>query len=167
MASSWIDAILSPLRAAADVTGGLMAIRDTVKFGEAVIRLQAEIMKAQQGAMDAQGREAELSQEIHSLKSQLEQLHHWETEKRRYALTELPPGVFVYTLRAGMEDGEPRHHICPTCFQRGKKYVLHANEPINGLQKLSCHECGTKLTTGHFPAPSHAISDQGGGWLAR
>lgn len=71
MAVSWADAIMSPLKAAGDVAKGLVDIRDTVKFGEAVIKLQGQILSAQQGALSAQSREAELGDEIRDLKARV------------------------------------------------------------------------------------------------
>src|SRR5258708_4064565 len=116
--SGWVDAIMSPLKAAGDVAKGLVDIRDTVKFGEAVIKLQSQILSAQQGALSGQSREAELVDEIQALKARVAEAEGWEAEKNRYALQELPPGKFVYSLRTEMANGEPAHKLCATCFNQ-------------------------------------------------
>lgn len=155
--SGWVDAITSPLKAASDVTQGLIGIRDTVKFGEAVIKLQSQILAAQQGALAAQMRETELVAEIGQLNKKVAEAENWEAQKRRYKLEELPPGVFVYTLNAEMADGEPAHSICQTCFQRGKKSILHRDNRANGMYQLDCRECGSSLRAGTYSPPRPAV----------
>jgi hypothetical protein len=151
--ASWVESIMSPLKAAGDMAQGLIEIRDTVKFGDAIIKLQAQIMSAYQGAATAQAREAATIEEISSLKRRVAELETWDAEKKRYQLDSLPPGVFVYTLKPAMAESEPMHHICQTCYQRGKKSILQADEHHNGVHHLSCNECGTQLLTGNFRAP--------------
>ena len=161
--AGWIDSIMSPLHAAGDVAKGLIDIRDTVKFGEAVIKLQAQILAAHQGALAAQARESEMVVEIRELKEDVAEMKAWKAQKERYRLEQLPPGVFVYALKPEMADGEPPHHVCQTCYQRGKKSILHADEPSNGVHRLTCHECGASLIVGHYrsdPLPSR----RGGHW---
>lgn len=149
MAGSWADAVMSPLRAAGDVAKGLVDIRDTVKLGEVAIRLQAQILAAQQGALAGQSREADLLEEIRGLKARVAEAEGWEAEKKRYALEELPPGVFVYALRPDMANGEPTHKLCQTCFHNGKKSVLQASEQQLGQYTLHCQPCDKYLTVGH------------------
>jgi hypothetical protein len=52
--SAWIDAITSPLKAASETVQGLVQVRDQIKFGDEVIKLQTQILAAQQGASSAQ-----------------------------------------------------------------------------------------------------------------
>lgn len=158
MAGGWADAIMSPLKAAGDVAKGLVDIRDTVKLGEVAIRLQAQILAAQQGALAGQSREADLLEEIRSLKARVAEAEGWEAEKKRYALEELPPGVFVYALKPDMANGEPSHKLCQTCYQNGKKSILHAGEQSMGQYRLRCHPCDTVLVVGHFKPPMPAFA---------
>jgi hypothetical protein len=151
--SNWIDAIISPLKAAGEVAQGLVDIRDTVKFGDAVIKLQGQILAAQQGALSAQTRETQMMDEIRALKARVVELETWEAGKKRYQLERLPPGVFIYKLKSGDPSGEPSHSICQTCYQRGKKSVLNSDEPGHGIYHLTCHECGTVLEIGHYSPP--------------
>lgn len=151
--SSWIDAIASPLKTAGELVQGLIETRDTIKFGEMIAKLHAQIVAAYQGALVAQTREAACVEEIIRLKRRVAELEVWEADKQRYELAQLPPGVFVYALRREAALGEPMHHICQTCYQRGKKSILHADEPGNGIHHLSCYECGVKLQVGHWIAP--------------
>jgi hypothetical protein len=165
--AGWLDAIMSPLNAAGDVAKGLVDIRDTVKFGEAVIKLQGQILAAQRGAITAQARETEMADEIRSLRERVVKMEAWEAERDRYRLEELPPGVFVLTLKPEKANGEPPHKICQTCYQRGKKSILHAGEPNSGTYDLKCHECGATLQVGHWkPDPLPPRRGGGSPWSA-
>jgi hypothetical protein len=165
--ANWIDSIMSPLHAAGDVAKGLVDIRDTVKFGQEVIKLQNQILAAQRGALGAQARETEQATEIRDLRDQLTKLEAWEAEKLRYRMVQLPPSVFVQELIPEKANGEPLHYICQTCFQRGKKSILHGDQQYNGIHHLECHECGTKYKVGHFSGSRFADSDRGGSWMSR
>jgi hypothetical protein len=96
-------------------------------------------------------------------------LEGWEREKKRYQLEQLPPGVFVYALKPDMAAGEPLHQICQTCYQRGKKSILHSSERASGLHNLECHECGTRLTVGAYRRFLSGYGQSDGGpndWMA-
>jgi len=159
--SNWIDAITSPLKAAGESIKELIEIRDQVKFGEEAAKLYSQILAALQGAVAAQTREAALLNVISDLKRRLVDLDTWETEKNRYVLEKLPPGVFVYTLKPEMAGSDDEHSICPTCYQRGKKSILHSTASGNGIYRLMCKECGTKLEVGHFTPSGHSTIRRG------
>jgi hypothetical protein len=161
---SWIDSIMAPLHAASDAATGLVKIRDTVKFGEAVINLQGQIVAALRAASAAQQRETEMAGEISALKDQLTKMEAWEAEKQRYQLVQLPPSIFVYELKPESAAGEPKHYICQTCYQRGKKSILHGGEENSGVHLLQCHECGAKHQVGLWrPVP---LPSRGGSWMS-
>lgn len=153
-----LSTVLAPLKSARDTVKGLMEIRDTVKFGKAIIELQTQIVAAQKGVSMAQEHEAEMAEEIRGLKEQVAKFEEWETEKKRYKLTELPPGVFVYSLKTDMQDSEPMHSICEKCYQNGKKSILHSQGKWNGMDSLKCYSCGVEISTGHRTEPQ-VISD--------
>lgn len=147
--SAWIDAVTMPLKAASETAQSLVNVRDQIKLGDTIIKLQAQILSAQQGASAAQARELEMTEEIRSLKARVAQLETWKTEKERYRLDRLPPGVFIYSLKEEKAGGEPPHSICQTCYQRGKKSILQATVTYtDGHHRLICHECGTELSVG-------------------
>ena len=143
--STWIDAITSPLKAASEGLQGLVHVRDQIKFGDAVIKLQTQILAAQQGASSAQSRKMEMTDEISELKTRVTELEEWDAEKKRYKKEILPPGVVLYLLKEECADqGEPVHPICPTCYGNGKRFPLHRGETKRGQYDLHCHSCGTR-----------------------
>ena len=107
---------MDPLKSAGETAKGLVEIRDTVKFGNAIIELQAQIMAAQQGASAAQARETAMAEEIRDLKERMAELEAWETENQRYELTDFGGDTFAYALKPGVEPGEPLHRLYAACF---------------------------------------------------
>ena len=162
---------LAAFERAKNVAQTMINLRDTALFQSKTIEFQSAILEAQNCAFAANDERAALIERVRDLEAQVAKLEGWETEQKRYKLESLPPGVFVYTLKPDMADGEPSHHICQTCYQRGKKSVLHSDEPGNGIYHLSCNECGSKLQVGHFKAPriDYGDNDPGGptSWMAR
>jgi hypothetical protein len=149
-----IYAGLGAFKAMFDMARGLKDIHDTTIRNGAIIELQEHILTAQ-------AEQASLVERLRTLEKQLTELKAWEAEKERYQLHELPPGVFVLSLKPEMGNGEPDHSICQACYQRGKKSVLHADEHRNGIHHLTCHECSAVLRVGHFTTPRVHVSSQG------
>ncbi|HEY8871812.1 MAG TPA: hypothetical protein VIM52_02200 [Stellaceae bacterium] len=145
---------IGAFKAMFDMAKGLKDIHDTTIRNGAIIELQEQILSAQ-------AQQSELIDRLRALEKEIAEAKTWETEKRRYQLEQLPPGSFALALKPEFSGGEPPHYICQTCFQRGKKSILHADEHYNGIHHLSCCECSTKLQVGHFVAPQvmHSYRD--------
>jgi hypothetical protein len=115
-----ISGTMSALKAAGEITKLIIASHDANVIRQKAIELQAQIFTAQQNALTAQSDQFTLLERVRELEKQIADLEAWATEKRRYVLQDLEPGVFVYALKPEMADGEPMHQICQTCYQRGK-----------------------------------------------
>src|SRR5690349_8725799 len=109
---------LSAFKTMFDMAKGLKDINDAAVRNGAVIELQEKILAAQQA-------QTALLERIGQLEKQVAEFETWDADKQRYELKELPPGIFVRSLKPEMASGEPPHFICETCFQRGKKRTLH------------------------------------------
>jgi translation initiation factor 2B subunit (eIF-2B alpha/beta/delta family) len=153
-----IDAITSPLKLAVETVKKLVDLRDAAKLRDATRQLYDQILAAQQGAVAAQQHETTMAEEIRSLKARVDEFEAWDTEKQRYQLTKLPPGVFVYRLKPDMQGSEPMHSICEKCYQTSKKSILHSVGKYNGIEHLKCHSCGADIRVGHFTEPN-VVSD--------
>ena len=129
-----------------DMAKGLKDINDATVRNTAIIELQEKILAARE-------QQSVLAERVRDLEKEVARFENWETEKLRYQLEELPPGILVYTLKEGMENGEPPHKICGTCYQKGIKSLLHHGDQNNGLTLWKCYECGFKERTGHSVAP--------------
>jgi hypothetical protein len=152
-------ASVSVFKTMLDMAKGLKDINDDAVRNTAVIELQEKILSARE-------QQTMLAERIRELEEQVAQFEKWETEKQRYELDSLPPGVHVYTLKEDMAAGEPLHHICQTCYQHAKKSVLNQSETNRGVYHLTCDECGADLKVGHWKSPG-VIRDGGGSWMGR
>jgi hypothetical protein len=109
--STWIDAITSPLKLASETIQGLVNVRDQIKIGDTVIKLQAQILAAQQGASAAQERETALLERIRELEKEVTDLKAWDAQKQRYQLAEVGAGAFAYVVKSDAQGSEPEHLI--------------------------------------------------------
>lgn len=127
---------ISALKSAFDLTRGLKDIDDRVKLNEARMELQEKILDAQQAQSTLQEKLAELEKEVTRLKA-------WDADKQRYKLTEMCPEVLAYTLKEGMENGEPAHSLCTSCYQSNVKSILvSATWNPGRCTVLICNDCG-------------------------
>ena len=144
-----LNAVLDPLKSAGNTAKTLVEIRDTAKFGGAIIELQAQILAAQQGALAAQDREAAMADEIRSLKKQVAELETWDAEKQRYQLTDFGGGTFAYLLKPSMGGSEPEHRICAACYEKGQKSVLQfSGQNTYQQDRYHCPACKTDFNFG-------------------
>ena len=99
---------LSALKTAFDIAKGLKDIDDATRRNAAVIELQEKILSAQ-------SEQSALIERIRALEAKMATVETWNTEKQRYQLKRLPPGIFVYELKFEMAAGEPAHSLCEKC----------------------------------------------------
>ncbi len=164
--------VASSLKEAAAAAKAMIELRDSAAFRAQANELHSKIASALADSISAYESQALQMRRLDELEAEIRALKTWETEKQRYQLERLPPGVFVYTLKPSAGDGEPVHSICQTCYQRGKKSILHSDECHNGVNNLNCAECGSTLQVGIYQQPqSHFIHEddypRGGGddWM--
>ena len=138
---SAVAGLATSIRAAVEVTKAMKDIRDANLIQTKVFELTREIMAAQSYALEAVSAQSALLARVRELEEEKAKLEAWESEKKRYKLERLPPGVFVYALKPEMSGGEPSHRICTTCYNRGKKSILQ--ELDEGYAK--CPECSTEI----------------------
>ncbi|KQZ32159.1 hypothetical protein ASD50_13795 [Mesorhizobium sp. Root552] len=143
-----------------DMAKGLKDINDAAVRNTAVIELTEKIIAAQAA-------QAALIARVGELEKELVRFENWETEKQRYQLEELPPGILVRSLKPGMENGEIPHKICANCYEKGIRSYLHNRGQSHGLTHWKCHTCGFDEKTGKFIKPVVNRGNRGGsGWMA-
>lgn len=130
-----------------DLAKSLKDINDSTVRNAAIIDLQEKILAAREA-------QSATLERIRELEAKVANFEKWETERQRYQLERLPPGVFVYSLRNDAACGECPHSVCQTGYQRSKKSLLNSDQPMNGIYHLTCNECETVLRVGSFTPPS-------------
>ena len=117
-------AAIGGLKTAADIAKGFLDLDKTDAVQGRVIELQGVILAAQSSALAAQSDQMALLEEIRGLKEHMAKLEAWETEKKRYQLTDHGGGRFAYVLKLDALGSEPIHKLCATCFNKGQKTIL-------------------------------------------
>lgn len=139
-----------------DAAKGLKSINDAVVRNEAVIGLQEQILSAQEEY-------ATLLQKVRSLEAEVADLKNWESEKLRYEYQRLNPGVHIPTLKADVAGPAGPHHLCPACYEQGKKSILQATPETRARYRVHlCPQCKTQLAFGAqapLPQITQAHSD--------
>ncbi len=147
-----IGVIANSLNTAVNIAKAMVDVRDATAFQGKVFELQRAIIDAQQSVFAANDERATLIEKISNLEKELSRLKAWETEKQRYELKELAPGVFAYRLKEAMAEGEPIHELCAACYQHGKKSILQRRD--KGMEELmGCAECKAEIKIGNGQWP--------------
>jgi hypothetical protein len=117
--------------------------------------------------LDAQAEQFDLKKKIAELEQELGRFRLWETERARYALIELSPGVFVRSVKDDARGNEPQHWLCCNCFDEGKKSILQFAYGAGERKGYTCHRCNsTIITRQHSPSgPAGSTARGPGSWM--
>jgi hypothetical protein len=119
----------------------------------AVSKLNAELARAWEMTLDAQEKQSSLQEKlavcaerVRQLEKELGELKDWNREAERYQLGMIAPSVPAYSLKPGMENDEPPHHLCANCFARKEKSFLQYGMPGVPLVIYRCTRCQSTFT---------------------
>jgi hypothetical protein len=160
--SGEIAAAITSLKAAFELAKTFVDLHDVAAINAKVVELQGQILSAQASAFAANDAQSALLERVHELEQEVANLKAWEAEKEKYQLTEVGRGVFAYTLKEGTGTTEPKHSLCPQCYQEGFKAILQEERRQPGavriLYCLRCHgELNLSGTTYPQTPRSHPI----------
>ena len=147
-------------KAAIDMTRGVAALNSETDIKLAIVDILRQLLDAQQATLADREKMSELRSEIEGLRAQLAVRARWDDERLRYQLTQSPLGAFTYDLKADFRSTEPFHRICTTCFENGKKSILHVKAKHNGGETVHCATCKTDLTLSPFEATFAVSGDR-------
>ena len=154
MDMSLIGGAASALKAAMDITKAMKELRDWELLSTKIWELNGVIMDAQTRVFAVNEERSALIETVAKLEKQITQFKNWETQKKRYSLTEAAPGVFAYINKEDAKKPEPPHYICTNCYEDCKKSILHlSNLPGSRRMMLSCNGCNAKLVIEHSYKP--------------
>lgn len=153
-----IASIAGTLKTASDLVKSAMHLHSSQAFQAKMVELNREIMSAQGSALAAYATQTAMIQEIAKLKEKIAESEAWERQKERYQLTDHGGRTFSYTLKVGMEQGEPPHEICAHCYQQGRKSILQfAHTNAYRQDVYDCFGCEKQCRFGHqheIPKPT-------------
>ena len=147
-------AAIGGIKAAFDIAKGLSALKTEAERNEAVINIQRVLLEAQQSALTDKQSIGELRNKLDEFEKEARDRSGWEREKARYALTRSPMGAYFYSLRTEMANGEVGHRLCTTCYDDGRKSVLHTTASHSGGEMVVCHRCNKQTILADFQTTS-------------
>ena len=141
-----ITGLATSIRTAVEITKAMKDVHDANVLQTKTFELTREILSAQSYAMEAVAAQSALLERIRQLEEEKAKLEAWESEKKRYELQDVDRGFFAYVLKPGMENGEPPHALCTTCYQRGfKSFLQSSGHVIVHEHYWFCPSCNTMV----------------------
>ena len=154
-----IAGLITSLKAAGEITAGLISVRDAAKIQSKVVELNTVIISAQSSALAANTAQFSLLDRVRDLEEKIARLEGWEAEKKRYQLTDFGGGTFAYLLKPEMAEGEPPHRICARCYEEGHRSILQfSHEDFVSRDHYSCFRCKTEFEFGVRHEPPDELS---------
>lgn len=140
-----IGAAIASLKAAGDMAGAFLKLRDIAQVQGKVIELQSVILSAQQGAMASQGEQLALLEDKRGLEQKIADLEAWDRQKERYQLSEVGRGALAYTLKPDADPPEPDHMACANCFDHGRRSILQRSRSGTVEHTFKCPSCAAEI----------------------
>lgn len=154
-----IQTVMGGLTAALQIARALKDISDASERASKIMELQSTIMDVQSRAIEIQTTHSAQIDRIRLLETEIASFKEWNADKKRYELQESRDGVFVYTLKEYMQNGEPAHSICPDCYQSSIKSILQTIIRSPGMTRvLLCQQCGWENYLSGFWHPEHGAT---------
>lgn len=131
-----------------DIAQGIQSLKTETAINQAVIDIQRHVLETQRGLTAAEQIHADDLKRIDALEQKIMGMENWKAESQRYELADTGQGSLAYSVKVGMENGEPAHWICPNCYQQGKKSIMKPETlSIGRADLLVCHPCGFDVVT--------------------
>lgn len=103
-------------------------------------------MEANAVGLASQEKQSLMSKRISELEKEIGELKNWDRKAERYQLHEISPGLYGYSIKPGMEGGEPFHMLCANCFKDRKPSILQLISESTIDREFLCHDCKLNLT---------------------
>ncbi len=140
-----ITAAIQATKVIFDIVKANKGLANYNELVSAISEVNTKLMSATAIALSSQEKQSALSHRIRDLENELMGLKDWNHEAHRYILTELCPDVTVLTLKPGMDNGEPPHKLCATCFsQKQKGYLNQSGFDSHGTH-YKCLNCDKEI----------------------
>jgi hypothetical protein len=155
---SAIAGALASLNAAVNITTAMKDLRDWSLVQSKVIELQGAILDAQSSLFSANEERLTLIKKVSDLEAAVTKLKEWDSEKKKYTLTEAGPGVFAYIKKSKTCGTEPPHYLCAKCYEDSKKSILHRMDTASMGNLLTCPTCNARMLIRHGYKPPDKAS---------
>jgi len=137
-----IGAAISSLKAANDLTKGILTISKQVAVQEKVIELQSVILSINSELLSIQNDYSQALSKMNSLEQKIKGYDDWKIIQEKYVLKKVGIDIFVYSLKEE-NSTEPNHWLCAKCFNEKKISILQRRFPDLGI--FDCHTCKSQI----------------------
>ena len=149
---------VSGIKAALDIAKGVSALKGEVEINQAIISIQRTLLDAQESALADKQIIGELRGRLTDIERAEQSRSDRQRDMARYRLTKSPMGAYFYELRPEMAEGEVTHRLCATCYQEGRKSILHTIAAHGGGEMVMCQPCGKQILLADFQTSSSSTS---------
>ena len=123
-----ISAAIQSAKALGELVKAAHGLANYNEFVTAVYEVNAKLLDATALALASQEKQSSLANRVAELESELREIKHLEADFQRYQLTRFPFGGYAYSMKPGMDNGEPHHYLCATCMIRREEIDTPAIE---------------------------------------
>lgn len=140
-----INSAVQAAKALFEVVKANKGLAEYNEIVSAVSEVNTKLMSATGVALTSQEKQMSLTNRVSELEKEIVELKNWNSESERYQLTELCPDITVFTLKPGMEDGEPPHKLCTACFGKRQKGYLQQSAIDGRGTHYKCNICDKEI----------------------
>ncbi len=129
-----IQAAISSLKAATEISRSILDMKNMSEVQGKVIELQSALLEAQNCALTATASQFELQEKVRDLEAKLNERGNWEKQKERYQLVSPWQGpAQTYALKQSQSNGEEPHLVCSVCFHNKESMTPNNQRAINTI----------------------------------
>ena len=137
---SEITTALASIKAATDIIKGFNSLKVDVAVKERSVELLNIIISLQANMLSIQNDYSELSESKSKSEKELLELKNIISDKSKYVLVEINPGILAYTQKVTSNLSEPKHYICQNCFDiKNQQSILQRKYAEH--KDLICNSC--------------------------
>lgn len=125
---------LSSLQTALSLGRAMVDVRDSAKAQDQLIKFNEAIISAQQNLIEAQQEHQKLIDELRRAREECEELRRWDEEREKYVLRGIAQGVFAYMPTAYSGELVYAQKLCTNCFDQYRKSTLQQFRVEKGRQ---------------------------------
>lgn len=135
-----ITSAIAGLKTAVDIIKGFNSLQLDVATKEKSVELLNVIISLQTNMLSVQSAYSDLLDSKKKLEKELVELKNSISDKSKYILIEIAPGILAYTSKETSNSSEPKHYLCQNCFDtKNQKSVLQRQYVQH--KDLICNSC--------------------------
>jgi len=139
------------LKAAAEITQGLLKLQTDAAVSTKVVELNGLIAGVQGDIFGLQTKIADIDEENRTLRRELDEIASWEATKAQHELYQFQTGSVAFVPKPEQSGYGVKPFFCASCFYAGKLSPL---QPLKRalLDTMKCHACDALIETEHRPS---------------